>query len=397
MRMPGVLVVVLSLAACGETARPSAGPVTRDSAGVRIVEIENIATLPLPDWTLGASPRLTIGGQDARPGHDLFGVRGGGVLSDGRVVLGNGTSGELRFFRPDGTLALTTGRSGSGPGEFRGMFSLQVLPGDTSLVYDVMTRRLSRFNGDGQLSGASVMQPPSPDAGYPEPVGTLDNGTLLVVPGFNRIFTRGERRDTVPYFLFDRGGARLDSIAAFPGSEQYFGRVGDAALRSEIPFGRNVFASAAANTIVIGASDTWQVSTFDATGRRTTIIRSRAPAPATTDAELRAWKQDHLRRMGSGERAQMWERFYAELPNRPTHPAFAALQVDRLNRVWVGREDPADAARLIWEVLSAAGEPLGRVHTPALRILEIGADYILGVTQDDVDREVVALYPLVRR
>lgn len=50
-----------------------------------------------------------------------------------------------------------------------------------------------------------------------------------------------------------------------------------------------------------------------------------------------------------------------------------------------------------WHVFHPDGNLLGTVRTPAgLRVLEIGADYVLGVARDGLDVEQVLVYGLSR-
>jgi hypothetical protein len=57
---------------------------------------------------------------------------------------------------------------------------------------------------------------------------------------------------------------------------------------------------------------------------------------------------------------------------------------------------PGDERRS-WTVFAPEGRALGTVETPpGLRIMEIGADYVLGVWRDDLDVEHVRMYRLDR-
>ena len=67
-------------------------------------------------------------------------------LQDGRVVVADAGSSEVRIFQPTGAHQMTLGGRGEGPGEFPGLWSLWVV-GDTLLVEDV-------FNGVHVFSAA---------------------------------------------------------------------------------------------------------------------------------------------------------------------------------------------------------------------------------------------------
>src|SRR5687768_1740535 len=84
---------------CGDRAAPAQpGAVTvRDSAGIRIVEHPAGYEAGLPVWDARGEPVVDIGGGED-PEQDLDLVRGAVRLSDGRIVVANTGSGELRVF-----------------------------------------------------------------------------------------------------------------------------------------------------------------------------------------------------------------------------------------------------------------------------------------------------------
>ncbi len=108
-------VVLAMVAACGEE--------STDQGGTSVAQ-----------WSVGSEPILAIGGADEREDYLLYDVAGAARLSDGRVVVANRGSSELKFFDADGTHLRTVAGEGDGPGELRGMMQLVHLPGDSLLV-----------------------------------------------------------------------------------------------------------------------------------------------------------------------------------------------------------------------------------------------------------------------
>src|SRR5690606_40048854 len=86
-----------------------------DSVSVRIVH-------STPDtvqrWRISGTPLLDIGAGDSEE-NTLYQVRGAYRLQDGRVVVADAGSLQLRYFDVAGALDAVIGRSGEGPGEFR--------------------------------------------------------------------------------------------------------------------------------------------------------------------------------------------------------------------------------------------------------------------------------------
>ena len=105
----------------------------RDSAGIRIVE----NTTPLwqegEEWHLSPEPVVDIGGGDVEE-NQLFRVAGALRLSDGRIVVGNGGTHELRFYTGDGAFVRSVGRRSDGPGEFQDLRWVRRLRGDSLIA-----------------------------------------------------------------------------------------------------------------------------------------------------------------------------------------------------------------------------------------------------------------------
>ena len=104
-----------------------------------------------PAWIVNPQPVTAIGLVDGPADQELAGVSGARRLHDGRVVIANGKPLEVRMYDAHGTLLQRIGRTGDGPGEFRGRLDLLPAGGDSLLVYDQGTQRLSLFGTDGKL------------------------------------------------------------------------------------------------------------------------------------------------------------------------------------------------------------------------------------------------------
>ncbi|WP_419943063.1 hypothetical protein [Candidatus Palauibacter sp.] len=61
---------------------------------------------------------MSIGTAGGDPAYELFRVGGAMRLSDGRIVVANAGTGELRVYDPDGIHLASWGGQGDGPGEF---------------------------------------------------------------------------------------------------------------------------------------------------------------------------------------------------------------------------------------------------------------------------------------
>ena len=109
----------------------------------------------LQRWSLSEEPSVVIGGGDEREGYLLHHVVGAVRLGDGRIVIANLSSLELKYYDPEGRHLFDAGGRGDGPGEFRSFDQLVRLPGDSILVLSWHSG-LTRFGRDGQYASSSL-------------------------------------------------------------------------------------------------------------------------------------------------------------------------------------------------------------------------------------------------
>src|SRR5690606_12398504 len=76
-------------------------------------------------------------------------VTGLDVDSEGRIYVADWLLPDVVVLGPDGRHVRSIGRRGSGPGEFQRVSSVQVLPGDSVLVFDRGLRRVTVFPPSG--------------------------------------------------------------------------------------------------------------------------------------------------------------------------------------------------------------------------------------------------------
>ncbi len=101
--------------------------------------------------TVTATTAANFGGPQDNTAHELNGVSGAIRTDDGRYVVANSKPAEIRVYRPDGSIEGVIGRTGEGPGEFRGVPIVRHWPGDSVLTFSTGTRRWMLFSLDGEL------------------------------------------------------------------------------------------------------------------------------------------------------------------------------------------------------------------------------------------------------
>src|SRR3990172_11474668 len=104
-----------------------AAQATRDSAGIPIIDNAKPAWSPGREWRLSEKPTLDLGGGTAAD-HELGHIAGATRLSDGRVVVADQSTLQLRFYNASGRLN-SVGGKGQGPGEFKDFGTINRLAG----------------------------------------------------------------------------------------------------------------------------------------------------------------------------------------------------------------------------------------------------------------------------
>lgn len=98
---------------------------------------------------------LVLGIDEGEPEWQIFWASPIILISpDGQMVLIDHRRCELYIVSKEGELIARTGRSGSGPGEFRQPYmSMWIVPGESFLVNDYALNRATRFSMTGELLG----------------------------------------------------------------------------------------------------------------------------------------------------------------------------------------------------------------------------------------------------
>jgi hypothetical protein len=134
--------VLPGLAACGSDALPGArGIALRDSAGLRIIETSAPVDGRGSGWRVEAAPLLQIGAVDGDAPYLFASLGAMARLSDGRIVVSETRTGQVRYFDPDGLHIQSVLGRGEGPGELRtGGGRFIVSSGDSLVVMDRLDR-----------------------------------------------------------------------------------------------------------------------------------------------------------------------------------------------------------------------------------------------------------------
>lgn len=368
---------------------------TRDSAGIAIVENQRSAWSREREWRLSAEPALTIGMREGPEEYQLFRVYGSVRLSDGRIVVANAGTGELRFFDSGGRHLRSAGQQGSGPGEFRALRYVFRIAGDSLLAWDSGSRRASIFDAQGVFQRSYSPAPFADSPFFVSMVAPLTDGTMIA--GAFRFRSAqdavelGLSRDTLVLVHLDAGGELIATAGQYPGTEWY---TTSEYPRVDVPFARGTFVEASGTGFYLGDDATYQISYHRPDGSVERIIRKAHDLIDVTTEAVQEQKRQWIEGIPLDRRqgvAQMFE----DVEGPPTMPAFSEIKVDADGNLWVRDYQLPGDVPPDWTVFRADGLMLGTVAMPdRLVVHQIGRDYVLGRWRDEEDVEYVRLYEL---
>jgi hypothetical protein len=271
------------------------------------------------------------------------------VDSRGRIYVGDRLKAGVVVLSPDGRYLRTIGKRGQGPGEFDYIRNVQVLPGDSLLVYDAGINRLSVFPPDS--TGVSYVRNLAGLSRGPAPnwVEKLPGERAFFATHRNP-FRAGQNaapednRDQAVRILEWDGRTRRDSVLVVPTSVQIYDLQGKRIGGFDLPY--------------------------------------QGPPVTGNDVEDAGEDLDDLLRNTLREQApERW-------------PAFRSFIVDEHGNVWVALTAPAGEPTN-WSVFDQGGKPLCSVRLPTnvdLRLIRGGKAY--SVVTDDLDVPRIVVYRL---
>ncbi|MEZ4495135.1 MAG: hypothetical protein R3C29_17700 [Dehalococcoidia bacterium] len=327
---------------------------------------------------LTPSPAVSIASQE-------FSAEPGGLarLSDGRLAFLDWGARTLFYFDSTGAPIGQSGRPGFGPGEFQSPQLVQVMVGDTVVIWDQLTRRVSWFGPSGNLTSELVLDPRQASGAQPL-IGMTSAGDLLVrhettEPGDSAGFLR----KTATLRLLGRDGRVRHDIGRYP--------AGWEDPKGYRFFGWTLITRLAGDRIYLGTNDRWEIVAISLRGDTIQHFRkSWEPRPVTA-ADREALQRTFAERHAVPGFADA-DRF------APTVPAFGRLLVDPKGRLWAPEYAPPYHAPTQVTVMGSTGLTLGALALPeGFRPSEVGADYMLGWRRDGDGLLTLALYRLVEK
>lgn len=328
-----------------------------------------------------------IGTLDGPPEYSFTEINSFAVTESGTVYVDDAHESTIREFGADGQFVRWIGREGEGPGEFRSIAGVSVLPDGRLAAWDRRNRRITVFGADGEYEEAVRIEGVNPPYPFVDRAFLTDSAgryylrILAKPPSFSSDMREmaGVRHG---YVRLSPNGAVLDTLVAplampsgMAESIVIHTRAGD---RSPFPE-RVLDAASPFGYLVAGNNGTYSFSILDPAG--TIEVAQTGIQPVEVKAEERAeWRA----RVAFAERRS--GRSFRDVPVRK--PAYRDLWVDPHGRIWIHRYSEAvdigepipelwldyfegEEPRITWaepslyDVYSADGKPLYCVQAPA--------------------------------
>jgi len=393
----GMILALAAVGACGDCPAPPPR-IAIDSAGVRIVTVDPLASDAV--CSLGDEPTLYLGDSEESEEQWFSRVLGVARLSDGSVAVADDYSMQVRIFDPSGAHVRSMGREGEGPGEFKRLWLMWRLPGDTLWVGDYRPWRYQVYSPAGEWIRTVTMDPVY--LNHTTAGGVLANGVSIngrdERASRRRDFSTPDKRHVEAH---GPDGKLIGILASLPG--RTFGQVDVGPPNYYLGpwFDANPSIDAEGRTIVIANGRDPEVRVLDDEMRLRLIVRWDEPGAEVTAADIRKAREAERRRaLEDGEIGPYEEANLS--PKRPAAdvvPAVHSVRAGVDGSVWVYRYRSNGAVAGSRQMVLA---PDGRFvcHLPRTKdsyaIWEAGADYVLGVHTTELGVQHVAMYDLER-
>ena len=275
--------------------------------------------------------------------------------SRGNYLIAHGDGGgharQVWVFDPDGAFVQTLGREGDGPGEYRSIRRIDVLPGDTLELFDVRLRRRTTLSPDHTFLASQSYEA----AGFPGSA-RLPDGRLVL-----RQHIRTPERVGYPFQLVDRSGKIVRSLGSLNPQHR---------PKEEVKYMRSVASSPKGSLFwTIGYGD-YLMELWDTTGARLDALQRETK-----------WFEPYV--------SELWP----ITPDGPTPQSQVRIvKVDSENRIWTLVRKAKEDWRMILRSLPGGHEEdaslIQNVYDWVLEIVDPDTGELL-VSQVLEDREYV--------
>ncbi|MDZ7780539.1 MAG: 6-bladed beta-propeller [Gemmatimonadota bacterium] len=332
---------------------------------------------------------------DVASGVQLSRVTEARLLSDEGIVLVDRDRSQLIMYDSVGQVQHVLGGPGAGPGEFRLLSSLSVLPSDTVVVYDSSNRRITRFSPpyyeastqplpDGLFGTTPVSVWQLPDGSWMTYESDLDAYEVLArSPEADLVGTKAVLLRAAPETY------ETDTLVAdLIGSEGI--RVGNMFLTPA--FGRSTDIDVLGHTVAIAMPDGFEVRVFDGARLRHIASMPDAQSPLSR-AEVRDLRDSTRAAAAEAGQAFIGRPMFTPELQPEMRPSFAHIVTSKAGRSLLREFAPPGRRAESWWLLQPNGRFEGKLRLPVdATVLEVGPSHLLALRRDSLDIPRVELH-----
>jgi hypothetical protein len=382
LKIPGaalrtsLAIAALFAVGCGGAPEPAAEAVDQMS-GIPNVRAEEI-------WR-SSSERLLSGIMDLV------------VDSRGRVYLNDRDAGIL-LLSASGDSLRVIGRKGAGLGEYAYAVWLEIIDGDSLMVFDAPNRRLSVFEPDSGAFAYAHTFRDLPGNYFPGQIARVPAEPSYVAVFEPHFDWETRQRDSlgVVRHLDEIGRIVHDSILVFPAEKKLIAtEESDGRVRSihtgTHPFAPQPIIRISHGLIYYGSSGSPTIDIYDLTGNRIGgFSLPMSPVPITDDdvenwvGSMRGREPPAAGPEFARAREQWIDQLREDVPD--VWPLYRTFLVDDAGRIWflgLERNNVPEENRA-WLVYSADGRPLAKVSFPHFVITAISKDRAYSTIYDSL-------------
>lgn len=342
---------------------------------------------------------------------------------DGRVLVAEAAVGRATIWTPDGSLIREVGGFGDGPGQFSGMFLVQVVP-DGFLARDAA--RFTSFTADGAFVQTFRFPPPSLSfRGFRlRQQAMLSDGSFLAVPVVPAPVMMGAMGDdpieSLPVLRLSEGSGSgrwsTDTVATLDARNRYF-MYGESVWLAGVPMDQfygdydlTWFDPVAGSVVVVGrAGGNGEVALTEVNAQGDTLwrLRLRLP-PVSPPSDLASTTAEAMvqgianRQTGLGDpalrrrlRREIEDGFYIPDPL----PGAGMVRGTASGEIWIRGFEDADTATAVWYAVqgrNGRSQRVRRVLVPRNIDLRDASDtHVWGIQSDELGVHYVARRRLV--
>lgn len=376
-------------AACSTDTVPGVWTVT-DSAGIEIITNSPAVAA----WSVTDAPVLEIGAMDDPGPYELYRVRDVELVPDGRVVVANAGSNELRIFDADGSLLSAAGSRGHGPREFDGLGMVESYA-DSLMTWDWGNQRVSVRLLDGTYVRSfslewfdGILYPADLLGG----TGLMGKPAILAVTGsyMSQLVGDGWVVDSALVSVYDLDGALVDSLWRLPERSRAVLRVAGRQTTLGVPYTEVASLAGVEDGFCHAFGTAPEIRCYDGAGLRRLIRVQTQPRPVLPE-DIDAFWEDALATENRRRRDAL-VRMRDVMPFPDAFPAFAQLLVDDAGRLWARRYRTPRSQAEEWLVFED-GRLVARLESPAgFQVMDVDQGRVAGVWTNDLGVEFVRIY-----